>query len=135
MKYLLDVNALMALAILDHEFHQRVARWVEGLALKGEFELVTCSITEIGVVRIVAQNPLYGFTTLDAKDLLLRLKARYSGMFAFVADDQDISRLPGWVKHPKQVTDGHLLRLAKAKGAMLATLDKRIPGAYLIPEE
>jgi predicted nucleic acid-binding protein len=32
MKYLLDVNALVALGFLEHEFHERVARWVRGLA-------------------------------------------------------------------------------------------------------
>jgi len=40
-----------------------------------------------------------------------------------------------WVKTPKQITDGHLAQLAKANGAILATLDGRIPGAFLIPVE
>jgi hypothetical protein len=44
-----------------------------------------------------------------------------------------ISTLPSWVKSPAQTTDGHLLQLAKANGAVLATLDAGIPGAYLIP--
>jgi len=35
----------------------------------------------------------------------------------------------------KQTTDGHLAQLAKAKGAVLATLDGKIPGAYLIPAQ
>jgi hypothetical protein len=28
MKYLLDVNALVALGLIHHEFHDRVAAWV-----------------------------------------------------------------------------------------------------------
>jgi hypothetical protein len=52
---------------------------------------------------------------------------------AFIPDDRDISHLPAWVKTSKQTTDGHLLQLAAANGAVLATLDERIPGAYLIP--
>jgi hypothetical protein len=43
------------------------------------------------------------------------------------------SHLPGWVRAPKQITDGHLSKLATAKGAVLATLDERIPGSYRIP--
>jgi hypothetical protein len=38
-----------------------------------------------------------------------------------------------WANSPAQVTDGHLLQLAIAHGAVLATLDERIPGALLIP--
>jgi hypothetical protein len=53
--------------------------------------------------------------------------------FELVADDHDLSNLPTWVKTPKQITDGHLLELARANGAVLATLDARIPGAYFIP--
>jgi len=32
MKYLLDVNALIALGFLEHEFHERVAQWVQRLS-------------------------------------------------------------------------------------------------------
>jgi hypothetical protein len=53
---------------------------------------------------------------------------------AFISDGHDVSHLPGWVRAPKQITDGHLSDLAKAKGAFLATLDENIPGSYLIPK-
>ena len=75
MKYFLDVNALVALGFLQHEFHKRVAQWVRALASKGVPELLTCSITEFGFVRVLAQAPLYGFTVSQASSLLLRLKA------------------------------------------------------------
>jgi len=35
MTYLLDVNALVALGFLQHEFYGRVASWVRKLALRG----------------------------------------------------------------------------------------------------
>jgi hypothetical protein len=44
-----------------------------------------------------------------------------------------LAQLPRWVKGPKQITDGHLLGLAKAHGAEMATLDERIPSALVIP--
>ena len=64
----------------------------------------------------------------------MQIKARHAETFTFISDDHDISHLPGWVKQPKQITDGHLAQLAKANGAVLATLDRGIPGAFLIPE-
>ena len=133
MKYLLDVSTLVALGVTEHEFHDRVTTWVGGLRSSGIVELLTCSITELGFVRILAQTPLYGFTMPAARALLLRMKAQDAALFAFVPDFHDISQLPGWVKHPRQITDGHLAQLAKTNGAVLATLDTSIPGAYLIP--
>jgi len=131
MKYLLDVNALVALGFLQHEFHERVAAWVHTSIAKGTVELATCSITELGFVRILVQAPQYGFAVSQARDLLLQLKA--ASALTFISDDHDISHLPAWVKTAKQTTDGHLAQLAKAKGAILATLDNRIPRAFQIP--
>ena len=135
MKYLLDVNGLVALGFLQHEFHERVARWVHILASRGVPELATCSITELGFVRVLAQAPQYGFTIAHARTLLLRLKTGNSLKFTFIPDDHDVSHIPAWVKTAKQTTDGHLAQLAKAKSAILATLDERIPGAFLIPTQ
>ncbi len=135
MKYLLDVNALVALGFLEHEFHERAARWVQVLAAKAVPQLATCSITELGFVRVLAQAPQYGLAISQARNLLLRLKTTKTLNVTFIPDAHDISLLPGWVKTPKQITDGHLAQLAKANGAMLATLEGRIPGAFLIPAE
>jgi uncharacterized protein len=128
MTYLLDVNALVALAFIQHEFHDHVAFWAKAQQFPS---LATCSITELGLVRVLSQAPAYGLTVAEARTLLLRLK-RASGL-AFIPDHHDISHLPKWVKSPKQTTDGHLAQLAAANSAVLATLDKRIPGSYLIP--
>ena len=130
MKYLLDVNALVALAFANHEFHSRVVHW---LGSQQPADLATCSITELGLIRVLAQAPAYGITIGQARDLLLRLKAARPSVFTFIADDHDSSHLPEWVKTPRQITDGHLLKLAGANGRLLATLDGKIPGAYLIP--
>lgn len=135
MKYLLDVNGLVALGFLQHEFHARVANWMHTLASKGVPELATCSITELGFVRVLAQAPQYGFTIAHARTLLRRLKTENAVKFTFIFDDHDVSHIPAWVKTAKQITDGHLAQLAKAKSAILATLDERIPGAFLIPTQ
>lgn len=131
MIYLLDVNALVALGFMNHELHARMARWVRS---SRSLQLASCSITELGFVRVLAQAPAYGFTVAQARALLLRLKEARISSLAFIADTHDVSQLPGWVKAPKQITDGHLTRLASASGAILATLDENIPGSYLIPK-
>ena len=130
MTHLIDVNALVALGFLQHEFHARVASWVKA---NQALVLGTCSITELGFLRVLTQASAYGFTIPQARTLLLRLKRAETPRFTFIEDNQDMSRLPIWVKTAKQITDGHLLSLANAHGAALATLDRRIPGAFLIP--
>jgi hypothetical protein len=130
MSYLLDVNALVALGIFHHQFHHRVNTWITSQV---GAHWLTCSITELGFVRVVAQTPSYGFTVQQARSLPLSLKGSSGLALAFQSDSNDISLLPAWVKTPKQTTDGHLMQLAVANGAVLATLDEGIPGAFLIP--
>ncbi|HEX3438030.1 MAG TPA: PIN domain-containing protein [Pseudacidobacterium sp.] len=130
MRYLLDVNALVALGLKNHEFHSRVAAWIHAEHFP---PVATCSITELGFIRVLAQAPVYGLTVADARTLLLRLKRSRVLRFSFISDDQDVSSLPSWVSTAKQTTDGHLAQLARRNEAVLATLDGRIPGAYLIP--
>lgn len=134
MRYLLDVSALLGLGFVGHEFHGQVARWMRSLSV-GADEVATCAIVELGFVRILANLPQAGPSVDEARTLLQRLKSASEIAFVFIADDQDASQLPGWVKTPKQVTDGHLLQLARAHGAVLATLDRSIPGAYVILEK
>ena len=138
MKYLLDVNALVALGVLQHEFHSRTANWIHALTIaqpapEPSSELLTCSITELGFVRVLAQVSQYGLTLGQAQSLLLRVKTQSIVKFRFISDGHDLSQLPRWVKNPKQLTDGHLAALAKAHGGVLATLDTKIPRAFLIP--
>ncbi len=130
MLYLLDVNALVALGFDHHEFHTRMTAWMQAEKFP---PLATCSITELGFVRVLAQAQGYGFSVGQARTLLLRLKKSTSLSHTLLPDDHDISHLPAWVKAAKQVTDGHLVQLAGGHGAVLATLDEHIPGAYVIP--
>ena len=130
MKYLLDVNALIAFGITQHQFHQRVVDWIR--SERGS-TFLTCSVTEIGFVRVVASVAMYGLSVVQARTLLLGMKGNAAQPLTFLSDANDLSSLPAWVKSPAQTTDGHLLQLASANGAALATLDEGIPGAFLIP--
>ena len=135
MKYLLDVNVLVAVCVDEHEFHERVASWMNASARGGQSELLTCAVTEMGFLRTLVQAEPYGFTIEQGKDLLSQLKSSKEFHFRFLADDLGLAQLPRWVKGPKQITDGHLLGLARAHGAEMATLDGRIPGAYVVPSK
>ena len=135
MRYLLDVNALIALGFLEHEFHERVALWVLSLGKGPHYAILTCAITELGFVRVLSQAPQYGLTVAQSKMLLVKLKRQVAVPFEFLADNHDISRLPAWVKTGRQTTDGHLAELARAHGSTLATLDARIPSAFVIPAQ
>jgi hypothetical protein len=130
MKYLLDVNALVAYGFRRHDFHDRVGAWIR--ARKGD-RFLTCSITELGFVRVLGNVRAYGMDVAHAKSLLQELKAWKTFPLEFLPDGNDISALPAWVKSSAQTTDGHLVQLASANGAVLATLDEGIPGAFLIP--
>ena len=46
--------------------------------------------------------------------------------------DQAATAWPAWCRTAAQTTDAHLLALAHAHAAELATLDQGIPGALLI---
>ncbi len=133
MRFLLDVNSLLALGVFDHEFHPRVAAWLARHSSDGKPELATCSITELGFVRVLGQAQQYSLSIPQARELLLQLKNSKAVEWTFIHDDHDISRLPRWVKTPRQTTDGHLVELAKSHKSAFATLDRGIPGAFVIP--
>lgn len=131
MNWLLDVNALVALAHQGHADHPRLIRWFASL-IGTESRLGTCAITEIGFVRVSIQA---GFErdAAGAVDTLVGLKKSSRIPFEMLPDSMGASNLPNWVIGPKQVTDGHLLELATQHSMRLATLDKSIPNAGLIP--
>jgi predicted nucleic acid-binding protein len=128
--YLLDVNALMGLGFSKHAFHDRIENWLESM---DQADLATCAITELGFVRILAQLPDHEITMESAQEMLALLKVTSRLSFTFLVDHMGVDQLPKWVKKPGQTTDGHLIALAKAHGATFATLDRKIPGAFLIP--
>lgn len=131
MKYLLDVNALVAFGHTEHQFYVRVAEWAAELAKNEIPKFATSSITELGFVRVMSQA--YGVSVIQAQTLLIGLKESDEYDFAFLADDHDASKLPSWVTAAKQTTDGHLVELARANNCVLATLDAKMPDSFLIP--
>lgn len=127
MRYLLDVNVLIALVDPAHVHHDPVHEW---FAKVGARAFATCPITENGLLRIVG-HPKYPNSPGPPNSIVASLSA--------------VRRLPGhafWpdsislVDHPladpsllsshARVTDSYLLALARANGGRLATMDRKL---------
>ena len=130
MRYLLDVNALIALAHTGHSLHTKAMGWYRSvLALAAG--LHTCSITELGFVRVSVVTGLQR-DIAGAKRALAALKSSSKVRFELISDDLGVAQLPAFVKSPQSVTDGHLVELAQKHSIRLVTLDRGIPGSLFI---
>jgi uncharacterized protein len=118
---LLDVNALVALAWDSHVHHAAMRTWFAANSGSG---WATCPITETGFVRVSA-NPkvLPSPIGIDAARAVLSALRAADGHRFLVDDvsiaDADVPRMAGY----RQVTDAHLLALARRQGARLVTFD------------
>jgi toxin-antitoxin system PIN domain toxin len=130
MKYLLDVNMLVALGHTLHVHHVRAERWLKSIASRTE-GLATCAITELGFVRVSVQTGLQPDVATAAK-ALASLKASSPVGIELWPDALAVDKLPRYVKKAAELTDGHLLELARANGAQFVTLDGDIPEALLV---
>jgi toxin-antitoxin system PIN domain toxin len=118
---LLDVNALVALAWNSHIHHVAIRRW---FAANGARGWATCPVTESGFVR-VSSNPKAlpaAIGTAAAREVLAALRS--AGLHRFLPDDVSIvdADVPVTSGH-RQVTDAHLLTLARRRGVRLVTFD------------
>ena len=134
MRYLLDVNVLLAMRYEAHAHHVRVSNWLrEKRFIHSEsLRLATSPITELGFVRIASGPAGFASDVDEAQTDLERLVAQQG--LAFVDDRLRAYPLPHWVQKFTQTTDGHLLQVAVSHGLTLATLDRGIRGAEVIPE-
>lgn len=127
MKYLLDVNALMAMCHTSHSEHARFHAWH---ASQTNAVLASCAIGDLGFIRI-SMTPAYNYTLEGAEKALASMRRDLTGYI----DTMPPPRLARWVLSHKQTTDAYLCQLASANGMKLATFDTRIkdPAAFLIP--
>lgn len=118
---LLDVNALVALAWDSHVHHARMRAWFVENSSRG---WATCPLTESGFVR-VSSNPkvLPVAVSIDAARAVLSA-LRTLDAHRFLEDDVSLTDgdVPAITGH-RQVTDAHLLTLARRRGVPLVTFD------------
>jgi predicted nucleic acid-binding protein len=131
--YLLDVNVLVAWGWSDHVDHERTAAWIGAARRTKATTLMTATIPELGFVRVSVQRTGGRVTVAEATETLAGMVAALGARHVLLADDQAIRQCPDWCSSTSRTTDAHLLELAAAHGAKLATLDTGIPGAFLVP--
>jgi toxin-antitoxin system PIN domain toxin len=112
--HLLDVNFLVACGWQSHADHVRASRW---LATVRAF--ATCPATEMGFLR-VSLSPAFAASFADALAPLQAI-AVIRG-HRFVRDGTRARSLPA-ITSSKDVTDAHLVNLARAHRLKLATFD------------
>ena len=121
---LLDVNALIALAWDSHVHHAPMRAW---FATNHAAGWATCPITESGFVR-VSSNPKVLPSPIGihaARGILTTLRAAPSHRFLtddVSLTDTDVPSISGY----RQVTDAHLLTLARRRGMRLVTFDQAV---------
>lgn len=132
MTFLLDVNVLIALIDPGHVAHDAAHDW---FGREGNRSWATCPLTENGVVRIVG-NPRYPNSPgspAAAAEIISAMRALDGHVFwpdeisLFNSADVD----PARILTSAQVTDTYLLALAKSRGGMLATFDRRLSAAAI----
>ena len=114
MSHLLDVNFLLACGWSSHAKHAAARAWLE---TRSNFSL--CPLSELGFIR-VSLTPGYRATFADAQAALANITSRKQARF--VSADLPAAKLPTLASHA-DVTDAYLVKLARAHGLKLATLD------------
>lgn len=122
--YLLDVNVLIAHAILEHEDHRAVTKRLKELSTLGS-RFHVCPIVELGLVRNVTR---IGSLSIQEARQLLENEHTNLGLQR-IADNISAAALPDWVQGYRQTTDAYLSASATAHGLTLLTIDKGIPGS------
>lgn len=126
-RYLLDVNVLIALIDPAHVRHDQAHEW---FAADGNQAWATCPLTENGVLRIVghARYPNSPGTPAAVAEILIALRSLPGHEFwpddLSLLDEQHVEA--AHLSDSAQVTDTYLLGLAHAHRGRLATFDRHL---------
>ena len=127
MRWLLDINILIALFLPHHVSYERAHHWWDTNRRDG---WASCPLTQNGLVRIISQPKFAGANS--AREALERLQTftlRTDHEFwpdkITLLDEELFDR--DHILGPNQVTDVYLLALAVKNSGRLATMDSAIP--------
>lgn len=123
MKYLLDVNALLAWRHANAHGHDAFHRWAKAVGFQA---LGTCAHVELGFLRVSMQ--VFNLSLTEAQTALAEIRGQAGGFVAAAPSP----KLPAWSGKPSQTSDAYLVQVAAEAGLTLATFDTTIPGATLI---
>ncbi len=122
---LLDLNILTALLWPAHEHHDTAHRW---FGARGNARWATCSLTQLGFVRIVS-NPAFSRDALSPAGAaaLLAENLTHSAHEFWTENLQVPAAIKGMesgLHDSRQLTDAYLLALARRRKGVLATFDR-----------
>lgn len=124
LRFLLDVNVLVALLDEDHVHHQLVSKWFDTPDLRW----AVCPFTEAGFLRYMTRPKLGDVSMEEATAMLTRLGQEPGYQYQPISADWQtlcgifFKRLFGH----NQITDAYLLGVAVREGLVLATFDRAI---------
>jgi toxin-antitoxin system PIN domain toxin len=122
---LLDINILTALLWPAHEHHEAAHRW---FGARADARWATCSLTQLGFVRIVS-NPAFSRDALSPVEALALLGENLiHRSHEFWADSLQVPTavkgMEASLQGYKQLPDAYLLALAHRRKGVLATFDR-----------
>lgn len=121
MKFLLDVNALLASVWGHHSRHADAFAWLSGKSI------VLCPLSELGFLRISSNKKAINVEMDKAREALRRFCSERQP--ERITDD--LLALDSHPKKSEQVTDIYLADLAAKHGMKLATFDEGIRHAAI----
>ena len=124
-KFLLDVNALLAGVWGHHSRHTEAFTWLKGKSI------VLCPLAELGFLRISSHKKAINVEMDKAREALEKFCAERKAERIF----DDLAPLDSNPKTSEQVTDFYLADLASKHRLKLATFDERLthPAVQSIP--
>jgi toxin-antitoxin system PIN domain toxin len=126
MRYLLDVNVLIAMTDSEHGHHELVMDWFDRSA---RHDWGVCALTEAGFLRVAA-NPTLGMRTVRQSVALLSQLAGAPGYRYWPITESWATLTAPFSRRifgHQQITDAILLGLAIKQNGILVTMDKGIP--------
>lgn len=115
MKYLLDINVLLAAAWANHPHFAAADAWLKGKAV------VVCPLVELGFLRISANRRAIGAPMKDARKALENLLTATRA----TRIPDDLPALESRAEHAEQVTDHYLAALAQAPWLQVGNTGRR----------
>ncbi len=126
MKYLLDVNVLLAAVWASHPNHAKTFQWLKAK------QICLCPLSGLGFLRISSNKKAFNYGMEKAREGLQRFCAERAVEWVY----DDLLPLESAPATSREITDIYLADLAAKHGLKLGTLDAGIthPAAVLISE-
>jgi len=123
---LLDVNALLALAWPNHQFHRAILTRLEQQPVQ---RWATCAVTQLGFVRLSSNPKIVEVRKTPSEVVALLADLVRDEQHVYLDTLPALPRIANAFRQllgHQQVTDAYLLGVAEANNAILLTLDRRV---------